>query len=437
MYAVQFAPAAPEVGVSLVSFVDKPAIGVDFVALSAEQTLPVALKADAKKQVLTGPVLIPDKQIARLDDKGQLYYLTFSAEVIEQMHERFHEQQNTHATNLQHDTALEGNFCKESWLVTDASQDKAYALGFTAEQVPVGTWMASYKVTDAKLWADEVETGNVKGFSMEGLLAYTTLSAQLSSIQPTQSMPQKPKGIFARFMAFIGAISLAMLTLDDDSQVEVDDTTGEVFTLDAEGNRGELLADGTYKLKGGGELAVKDGKKVDAAAESTTDTTATAAAAVPAAEQKLADATTEAPATTAVEASSITLEGGEVITHDPIGKKLYKADGTLLPTGKYKTDKGVMFKVTTDQWWYETQETMSAQITAQEVAISGKDAEIQNLTAKLAEAELKLKAKPATTPVKLAGDKGAEKAEEAAAEVPTWKQRLSAARANGKKAQSN
>ncbi|WP_185816928.1 XkdF-like putative serine protease domain-containing protein [Hymenobacter metallilatus] len=502
MYAVQFAPAAPEVGVSLVSFVDKPAIGVDFVALSAEQTLPVALKADAKKQVLTGPVLIPNKQIARLDDKGQLYYLNFSAECIEQMHERFHEQQNTHATNLQHDTALEGNFCKESWLVTDSTQDKAYALGFTAEQVPVGTWMASYKVTDAKLWADEVETGNVKGFSIEGLLAYTTLSAQLSSIQPTPKSVQKtPKpanklaAFFSELKKLVVGVSLAMLTLDDDSSVEVDDTTGEVFSLDAEGNRGELVADGTYKLKDGGELVVKDGMKVVAAAD-TTDTTDTAMAATFAsgdavkvqagkehmpehkglaltiaevkdgfyavklpdgtvhkwyagdeleataasddmkmAEQKLAEAdTTETPA--AVTMAEITLDTGEVVKHDPISKKLYDASGQLLKSGKYKTADGVMFKVSLDQWWYETTETLSAQLEATEKAAEADKTVIANLRAELAEANLKLKAKPAAAPVKLAGDKGAEKAEQQAGEMPVWKQRLSAAQANGKKAET-
>jgi hypothetical protein len=409
VYAVQISDTAPEQGVSLVSFVETPAIGVNFVTLGAEKPLAVALKADAKKQILTGPVLIPDVEIVRLaDDKKSVYYLTFSAEVIEQLRDRFHEQNNTQATNLQHETPLEGPHVVESWIVTDATQDKAYALGFSAAEVPVGTWMASYKVPDKTLWDEQIETGKVKGFSMEGLLGYTSLSKVLMYKNPQPA----GKNLFARLKAkasaVVASIFLGVETLEDDSTVDVDDETGEVFSLDADGNRGEVVADGTYKLKDGGELVVKDGKKVEAEADgassSTTDTTGTTDTS--AAATKLAD---EAAATTAVEASSITLEGGEVITHDPIGKKLYKADGTLLPTGKYKTDKGVMFKVTTDQWWYETQETLSAQINVHEVALSGKDAEIQELKAKLADAEVKLKAKPAAAPIKLAGDKGAEK----------------------------
>jgi hypothetical protein len=37
--------------------------------------------------------------------------------------------------------------------------------------VPVGTWMASVKVEDDKIWNDFVKTGKVKGFSLEGYFA--------------------------------------------------------------------------------------------------------------------------------------------------------------------------------------------------------------------------------------------------------------------------
>jgi predicted RecA/RadA family phage recombinase len=416
IYKVQISADAPELGVQLVSFVNTPAVGVNFVTLAAEPSLQVALKADSKKQLLTGPVLIPDIKIPRIkpEDKS-LYYMTFSADVIEQLRDRFHEQNHTQATNLEHETPLEGNHVVESWIVTDAEKDKAYALGFTAEEVPVGTWMASYKVTDTTLWAEQIETGNVRGFSMEGLLGYTTLSSQLS-MQKNPRPAGKLATFFSELKKLVLGVALATLTLDDDSTVEVDDTTAEVFTVDAEGNRGDKLADGTYKLKDGGELVVKDGKQVKADDTAARTESTTTAPAVTTEAAKLAEEA--AATTTAVEASSITLDNGEVITHDPIGKKLYKADGTLLPTGKYKTDKGVMFKVTTDQWWYETQETLSAQLDERDKTLLAKDEEIKNLEAKLAQVQADLNKKPAAAPIKVEmGDKGA-KAAAAAAEVP-------------------
>jgi hypothetical protein len=406
VYAIQIAADKPELGVSLVSFVGTPAIGVNFVTLSAEpEVLPVRLSVDTKKQLLTGPVLIPNKQILRVNPEDEsLYYITFSSEVIEQLRDRFHEQNNTQATNLEHATPLEGNYVVESWIITDAEQDKAVALGFT--DLPVGTWMASYKVSDAKLWADEVETGNVKGFSMEGLLGHTTLSQQVVM----QKNP-KPGNKFSTFFSELKKLvlsaeaeaagetaeQLATLTLDDDTSVEVDATTQEVFTLDAEGKRGDKLADGTYKLKDGSELIVKDGKKAEAAA-TTADATTT-------------DASAEGTATKLAEevstSTDIVLEGGAVVKYDIIGKKLYDAAGQLLKSGTYKTENGVYFKVTTDQWWYETQETLMAQVKELETKLSGKDATVQELNTKLADVTTKLSAKPAAAPIKVAlGDKG-------------------------------
>ena len=59
----------------------------------------------------------------------------------------------------------------ESWLVTGPS-DKAYELGYTKQQVPIGSWMAGYQVLDTKegdmIWNDFIKTGKVKGFSVEG-----------------------------------------------------------------------------------------------------------------------------------------------------------------------------------------------------------------------------------------------------------------------------
>jgi hypothetical protein len=59
----------------------------------------------------------------------------------------------------------------ETWIVK-GEKDKAYELGFTDEQVPVGTWMAAYKVLDTPegnlVWNNYIKPGVVKGASVEG-----------------------------------------------------------------------------------------------------------------------------------------------------------------------------------------------------------------------------------------------------------------------------
>ncbi|GAB3293855.1 XkdF-like putative serine protease domain-containing protein [Hymenobacter tenuis] len=420
IYAVQISDNAPEQGVSLVSFVETPAIGVNFVALSAEQPVRVCLKADSKKQILTGPVLIPDLKIARLaEDKKSVYYITFSAEVIEQLRDRFHEQNNTQATNLQHETPLEGNHVVESWIVTDATKDKAYALGFSAEEVPVGTWMASYKVPDAQLWADEVETGKVKGFSMEGLLGYTTLSK--FSMQKNPKPANKMAAFFAGLKKLMTSVELATLVLDDDSSIEIDEETGEVFTLDADNNRGEKLADGTYKLKEGGELIVKDGKKQEATSEKSDEDEKLEATALDAGTYALpggdeltitADAYSIAKADGAeslsevnVALESIAMADGTELQYNPITRRLTTAEGKMLESGNYACADGSYFEVSTSQYTYQIDKATydkAQKLSSVETQLAASQKQVSAL-------ELKLKAKPAASPVKLAGDKNAEK----------------------------
>lgn len=165
-------------GVSLVSFVESPAIQSNFVALS-EQGLQVKLATDGMKQVLTGPVLIPDRNIVRLDEKGEPYYITFSAATIESIANKFFKKgKGLHKTNAEHEIALDGNYVVESWIITDPEKDKSAALGLSG--LPVGTWMLSYKVEDAGYWKDEILTGKRKGFSLEGMFDYqpVTLAAE-------------------------------------------------------------------------------------------------------------------------------------------------------------------------------------------------------------------------------------------------------------------
>jgi hypothetical protein len=56
-------------------------------------------------------------------------------------------------------------------LVTGKS-DKSYSLGFTEEQIPIGTWMAGYKVLETaegdELWDKYIKKGKVRGMSVEG-----------------------------------------------------------------------------------------------------------------------------------------------------------------------------------------------------------------------------------------------------------------------------
>lgn len=151
-------------GIYAISFVDEPAVEENFVALSKQA---VVLNKDTKKQILTGVVLKPNQLIYRLDEQNQPYYIQFSEVEIEKIsHKMMKAGLALYHTTHQHESKLKGNYLTELWIVTDPQNDKSNALGF--KDLPKGTLMASYKVTDKGYWDNEVMMGKVKGFSLEG-----------------------------------------------------------------------------------------------------------------------------------------------------------------------------------------------------------------------------------------------------------------------------
>lgn len=162
-------------GVSLVSFVKAPAMEVTAVKLAAEQQQ-FKLGVNPLKRTLTSAVIVPDKLVYRKMD-SQEFYITFSTEVIERIRDKFFQSTgNLHISNIDHTEQQVQATLVESWVITDAKQDKAQALGF---DLPVGTWMATYKVEDERFWKSHVETNKVTGFSLEGIfdLAPVSLAA--------------------------------------------------------------------------------------------------------------------------------------------------------------------------------------------------------------------------------------------------------------------
>lgn len=399
-YAVTLDPEAVGKGMKLVSLVKSPAIGVGWVALASAAQQPIkrvhlSSAAGAAKQVLTGPLLIPGLDILRLDAENQPFYINFSAEQIEEIAHRFmSEASGLSLSNQNHADALEGNQIRELWLTADAAIDKAAHMGF---DVPAGTLMASMKVADADFWANEVETGNVTGFSIEGLFDFSELKLQAASAAAPKPMTFKQK-IQAALALFSSSVALAAIELKDGTPLEVDDATGEVFTLDADGKRGTAQPDGDYTLSDDTAFVVKDGKQVGhkpaeapadktaeeklaeetaAADKAKTDKAPDTAAVIKTLQTvveggetdtvKLVEAITAAikalggtaPAvdTTKLSAQRVKLEtvemlDGSSLSYNPISRLLSDASGQPVPSGYHACKDGSFFRVETNQYTY-------------------------------------------------------------------------------------
>jgi len=156
-------------GVSRISLVRSPAIESDFMTFSTDGKYLLKFKTtDKSKQIITGAVLIPDKEIYRSDEKMGEFYAVFDSHTIEKVVEKYMRSKKTDSVNLEHSTPIEeGVYVMESWIVADEKNDKANSLGFS--DVKKGSWYISMKIDNQEVWNNFVSTGKVRGFSLEGI----------------------------------------------------------------------------------------------------------------------------------------------------------------------------------------------------------------------------------------------------------------------------
>lgn len=152
-------------GVTCISLVDFPAIQTNWVALSESQKTAIKISLQ-DKQILTAPLMIPNLEIYREDENKNGYNIFFSESTIEDMRDKYFSDELIKKINFMHtDKSVHGELV-ESWIISDANNDKAKALGF---DLPKGSWMISLKIKDSDFWEKQIKTGNVKGFSLEGV----------------------------------------------------------------------------------------------------------------------------------------------------------------------------------------------------------------------------------------------------------------------------
>jgi hypothetical protein len=151
-------------GVFGISLVEDPAIQSNFIALSKQQKIQLST-IDNEKRILLGAVLVPNLPIYRNQD-GFEFYIQFSADTIRKSMENFFKMSYQSNSSLEHDKEIDGVTFVESWIKEDDVHDKSVAYGINE---PVGTWFATMKVDNEEIWNDYVKTGQVKGFSIDGM----------------------------------------------------------------------------------------------------------------------------------------------------------------------------------------------------------------------------------------------------------------------------
>ena len=124
---------------------------------------------DEEQRIISGVLMLADTPIYR-NDGVQEYYVVFTAQTIAEIVQKFFSKGYQNNVNLMHDSGqqLQGLTMFESWL-KDSKRGVRALKGF--DDVPEGSWFASYKVYDDETWG-KVKSGEVLGFSVEGDFIY-------------------------------------------------------------------------------------------------------------------------------------------------------------------------------------------------------------------------------------------------------------------------
>jgi hypothetical protein len=159
-----------------ISLVENPAIESDFMYFGKETQMFASV--DNEKHMLIGPILIPDKKILRVEADGSPYEVFFTKDTVAKLAQNYLMKKYTDNATLEHDGNIKGVSLVESW-IKDGQFDKSNNYGLN---LPKGTWVGMFKITDPKLWNDWIKTGKVKGFSIEGLFSHKLIQASIEAI---------------------------------------------------------------------------------------------------------------------------------------------------------------------------------------------------------------------------------------------------------------
>ena len=224
-------------GVYAVSLVDEPAIEVDWIKLS-KQVIEFEFSVNKDKQMLFGPLLIPNKLIFRRDEKGNEYNIVFDEETIQTIADKYNENKLNDVFNFQHSDKKVEAALLQNWITGEI--DKSQEYGFT---LPKGTWFGGVKVKDENFWMTEVKTDKVKGFSVE-IMAGTELIEMTTEVDKNKNillMEYKTKdGLTLTWEGDAAVGKEVFLVLEDGTQVAADN--------------------GEYELEDGTKVIIADGK---------------------------------------------------------------------------------------------------------------------------------------------------------------------------------
>lgn len=150
-------------GMDAISFVDRPAIEVNWNTFNEEKKKSLFEVTNEDRRIVTGPVMLADTPIFRYNDVIGAYEVQFTKEKIFDMSIKYFKENKIHEVNLQHDSKRKVDKVTlfEYFIIERGNKTDLYP------DLPDGSVMASFLVENEDVWKS-IKDGEFNGFSLEG-----------------------------------------------------------------------------------------------------------------------------------------------------------------------------------------------------------------------------------------------------------------------------
>ena len=153
-------------GMDAISLVSAPAVEKDFICMSKEEQK-TFMNFDDSKHIISGVVALADTPIYRYSPSQGEYWVVFTKDTILKMVEKYSQSGLFNSVNFEHNNE---NFTDSVIMIESYLVDRERGIVPNEfSDVPEGSWICSFKVTDDALWNRIVNTDEFNGFSLQGM----------------------------------------------------------------------------------------------------------------------------------------------------------------------------------------------------------------------------------------------------------------------------
>lgn len=168
IYDIVLNPESTDQGINFISFVERPAVELDFLTFSKEDKQFKFAVDNEQERVALGVIMLADTPIYRNNPLLGEHYVVFNKETIKQIVLKYFKDDRISSVNLNHSKQFDGAYLFQSYIV-----DRQLGINPPSafSDIPDGSWIGAFKIENEVVW-NSITAGLFNGFSIEGFFEY-------------------------------------------------------------------------------------------------------------------------------------------------------------------------------------------------------------------------------------------------------------------------